>query len=175
MSDKGRRRLRDGREVSVHANQGVRKVCGCPWRNWSKCPHAWHFSYSWRGRHYRFSLSRYLAREVIGRTEAQAAADKIRVAIRDGTFSFEKAPAPSGPSTGGGGGGLTFEAYGELFMKGYSKDRGKASWQDDRYLVRRVRWISKWPATSCKADVPRPPACWQAGSRRCRKPVDVST
>ncbi len=138
MSDKGRRRLRDGREVSVHANQGVRKVCGCPWRHWSKCPHAWHFSYSWRGRHYRFSLSRYLAREVIGRTEAQAAADKIRIAIRDGTFSIDKAPAGGGPSTEGGSGGLTFEAYGELFMKGYSKDRGKASWQDDRYLVRRV-------------------------------------
>lgn len=92
MSDKGRRRLNNGREVVVHANQGVRKVCGCPWRNWSRCPHAWHFSYSWRGRHYRFSLSRYLGREVMGRTEAQAAADKIlygdqsrRVLDRQGT------------------------------------------------------------------------------------------
>jgi integrase len=124
--------------VSVHANHGVRKVCGCPWRNWSKCPHAWHFSYAWRGRHYRFSLSRYFAREVIGRTEARAAADKIRTAIRDGTFSMDTAPAAGSPPVAGAGGGLTFEAYGEAFMKGYSKDRGKASWEDDRYLVRRV-------------------------------------
>ena len=138
MPDKGRRRLSNGREVVVHANQGVRKVCGCPWRNWSRCPHAWHFSYSWRGRHYRFSLSRYLGREVMGRTEAQAAADKIRTAIRDGAFSIAKAPETGGPGAEGGSGGLTFEAYGELFMKGYGRDRGKASWEDDRYLVRRV-------------------------------------
>lgn len=32
-------------------------------------------------------------------------------------------------------GGLTFEAFGQLFLAGYSRDRGKSSWRDDAHLL----------------------------------------
>jgi hypothetical protein len=60
MKTLGTRRLRDGREVDIGRNEGLRKVCGCGRHKWPKCPHPWHFSFQWEGRHYRFSLDRHL-------------------------------------------------------------------------------------------------------------------
>jgi len=136
MVDKGRRLLRDGRELSVHANKGLRKICDCPRRNWSKCSHAWHFSYRWQGRHYRFSLSKRWEGAIKSRSEAEAAADKIRIAIREGTF--ERKPETASATPPAGAATLSFEAYGQLFLAGYGRDRGKDSLADDRYLVRRL-------------------------------------
>ena len=28
-----------------HHNDGLRKICGCPRRQWAKCRHPWHFSF----------------------------------------------------------------------------------------------------------------------------------
>ena len=39
MTETGKRRLRDGRELSVQVNRGLRKICTCPRRNWPKYPH----------------------------------------------------------------------------------------------------------------------------------------
>ena len=86
MAQASERRLREGVTVAVHRNAGLRKVCECPRRGWAKCPHPWHFNYSWRGAAYRFSLNRYACKEINGKTEAETLADGIRREIRAGTF-----------------------------------------------------------------------------------------
>src|SRR5437773_13797 len=45
MNTRGTRRLRDGREVDIGRNDGLRKVCRCGRHKWTKCPHPWHFSF----------------------------------------------------------------------------------------------------------------------------------
>ena len=61
----GKRKLADGRDVDVGRNFGVRKVCACPRRQQAKCPHPWHFNFTWKGRAYRFSLDRPLAGDML--------------------------------------------------------------------------------------------------------------
>jgi len=82
-----------------HKNGGLRKVCECPHRTWAKCDHPWHFAFKYRGRHHRFSLDRHLGRHVASKTEAQAEADRLRSAIRAGTFG-SNAPVREGLSLG---------------------------------------------------------------------------
>lgn len=67
-------------------SSGLRKVCPCPRRVWAKCPHPWHVSFMWKGVAHRFSLDKHLGRHVESKTEADAAAEQIRLAIREGTF-----------------------------------------------------------------------------------------
>ncbi|MEZ5290150.1 MAG: site-specific integrase [Vicinamibacterales bacterium] len=67
-------------------NRGLRKRCDCDRRNWSKCKHAWYFNFKWRGTHYRISLDRHLGRHVDSRSLAEDEAERIRVAIKAGTF-----------------------------------------------------------------------------------------
>jgi hypothetical protein len=81
-----KRRLPDGRTVSVHRNGGVRKVCGCARRIWAKCPHPWHFSFRWGAQSHRLSLDRHTGKRIISKADADAVADKLRSAIRAGTF-----------------------------------------------------------------------------------------
>jgi integrase len=61
-------------------------VCGCARRTWSKCPHDWHFNFTWRKRVHRFSLDRHLGRKLTGKTEADIEAEALRIAIRTGKF-----------------------------------------------------------------------------------------
>ena len=83
----GAKRLADGREIKLHENDGIRKLCDCSRRDWWKpCPHATHFSYKYGGKHYRISMDRYLDRRITSKTEALEEAEKVRVAIRGGTF-----------------------------------------------------------------------------------------
>ena len=70
-----------------HHNHGLRKLCSCPRRKWSTCPHSYYFSFQWRGVHHRFSLDHHLGRHIIGKTAAQTEADKIRAAIRRAEFT----------------------------------------------------------------------------------------
>lgn len=69
-----------------HRHGGLRKFCPCSIRNWAKCPHAWQFNFRHRGRDYRFSLDRRLGRRITSKTEAEAEATRIRLAIRDGLY-----------------------------------------------------------------------------------------
>ena len=69
------------------ANNGLRKVCGCARRTWTKCLHGWHFSFKPRGgKSYRFSLDRHLGRHVDSKTEAQTEVAKIKAEIVAGRF-----------------------------------------------------------------------------------------
>ncbi len=67
-------------------NNGLRKVCEHPRRQWAKCAHPWHFNFRWRGVEWRFSLDKELGRRIDSRTDAETEADRIRGAIKAGTF-----------------------------------------------------------------------------------------
>jgi integrase len=72
--------------MTKHRNRGLRKRCGCPRKNWPKCPHPWHFNFKWNGEHYRFSLDREVGHPITSKTDAEKEADRIRTAIREGRF-----------------------------------------------------------------------------------------
>ena len=78
------------------------------------------------------SLDQYAERPLKGKTAAEAEADRIRAAIRAGTFHEAK---PEPPQTAEA---LTLDAYGAIFLERYSKARQKVSWRDDGYRLRRV-------------------------------------
>ena len=42
------------RTMRRHNNDGLRKRCDCPRRGWAKCPHPWHFNFTWSGEYFRF-------------------------------------------------------------------------------------------------------------------------
>jgi hypothetical protein len=104
MNTQGTRRLRDGREVDIGRNDGLRKVCRCGRNKWSKCPHPWHFSFQWGGEHYRFSLERHLGKKLT-KAEADVEAERLRTAIRSGEFqaaqdrAHQPKPQESAPAT----------------------------------------------------------------------------
>ena len=93
--------------MSRNHHEGVRKVCDCPRRCWSKCFHPWHFNFRWKGEDYRFSLERRIGRiartesgkyrrdlsslgdRIISKTDANAEADRLRAIIRSGAFDDE--------------------------------------------------------------------------------------
>jgi integrase len=137
MTQARERRRGDGATVPVHRNSGLRKICSCPRRGWPKCPHPWHFNFCWRGTPYRFSLGRYAGREITGKTEAETLADNLRAEIRAGTFTLQPAPAStSKPQPDSNE--ISFETFARLFLERYSRDRGKASWQDDGYMINQL-------------------------------------
>jgi integrase len=138
MAHASERRLREGVTVAVHRNAGLRKVCDCPRRGWAKCPHPWHFNYSWRGAAYRFSLNRYACKEITGKTEAETLAGAIRREIRAGTFRGLPVATIANPPVNQERDKVSFEMFAHRFVERYSKDRGKASWRDDQYMVKRL-------------------------------------
>ncbi len=85
MQKRGTRRLRDGREVDIGRNDGLRKVCRCARRSWARCPHSWYFNFQWGGELHRFSLDRYVGRTLTP-SEAEVEAERLRTAIRAGEF-----------------------------------------------------------------------------------------
>lgn len=116
---------------------GVKKRCGCAPKAWTKCPHPWHFSFKWKGVHYRLSLDKEVRRTISSKTEAHAAADELRTAIRHGRFR-----PPAGPTQAET---MTFDQFAEL----WSAERGirLVRPRDNAY---RLRLISQFvlPGTS---------------------------
>ena len=78
--------------MSRQTNNGLRKLCGCQRRNWSRCDHPWHFAFQWKGTHHRYSLDRLLGRALTSKTDADAAAEQLRIDIRAGRFRGPGAP-----------------------------------------------------------------------------------
>ena len=79
--------------MAPQRNHGLRKRCGCPRTKWPKCAHGWHFNFSWKGVSHRLSLDRECGRHIESKTEAQAEADRIRAAIREGRHQATSSPA----------------------------------------------------------------------------------
>ena len=111
---------------------GLTKRCGCRTREWPRCRHPCHFACQWKGRRYRVSLDTYVGRPLKGKTEAEAEADRLRDAIRSGTYRETALPEPQTAD------GYTLDAYAEIFLERYSKARVKVSWRDDGYRLNRV-------------------------------------
>ena len=93
-------------------NDGIRKRCGCPRKNWPKCPDPWHFNYKHGDVHYRFSLDREVGRRIEGKTEAEAEAERIRTEIRNGTFRQATALADAPQQIAAA---LTFAQFAEVW------------------------------------------------------------
>src|SRR5688572_687833 len=114
-----------------HSNRGLRKVCGCARRQWPKCSHTWHLNFRFKGTHYRLSLDRELDRHIAGKTAAASEAEKIRTAIREGTFRQRDAnPAQPIPAREA----LTLAA----FAKTYFERRGKPATANDSSCLGRL-------------------------------------
>ena len=70
-----------------HQNNGLRKLCTCPRRQWAKCRHAWHLNFKPPGGpSYRLSLDRHLGRHIDSKTEAAREAAAIKADILAGRF-----------------------------------------------------------------------------------------
>jgi integrase len=67
-------------------NDGLRKLCDCPRKRWSECPHSWYFNFKWKDKHYRFSLDKELGRRIDSKSVAEIEAENLRRAIREGRF-----------------------------------------------------------------------------------------
>ena len=66
-------------------NRGLRKICGCPRRNWAKCSHSWHFNFKPKGGpSFRFSVDSEAGKHIASKGDAEALADVWRPAIRAG-------------------------------------------------------------------------------------------
>src|SRR5262249_5124552 len=74
---------------------------------------------------------------IVGKGDAEALADRIRDEIRAGTFKPPSAAVSREPEKVSPG-LLSFETFARLFIERYSKDRGKASWRDDEYMIRQL-------------------------------------
>lgn len=118
-------------------NDGLRKLCDCSRRNWPKCSHPWHFNFKRRGGpSYRFSLDAELGKRIKNKEEAKTEAERIRTAIREGTFvraadrqKTEAAAAPAATPTA-----VTLDKFAETFVERQSQASGKKSWGNDEYM-----------------------------------------
>jgi integrase len=82
---------------------------------WAKCSHPWHFSFKWKGVHYRFSLDRETGRRITSKTEAEGESDRLRQAIRTGTFRAS--------SIADGAGSLSFADVATRYVDSYVRGR----------------------------------------------------
>ena len=140
--------------MTRHRHDGLRKICGCPRRQWAKCAHPWHFNFKWHRTHYRFSLDRELGRPIPSKTEARTEADRLRAAIRDGTFR------PIVPALQS----LTLGQLTEVYFDRYMTTHRPASLQNEQYsrdtILRTVLpppdggalAFSDWPVVAITAD-----------------------
>lgn len=125
-----------------HRNDGLRKICACPRRQWAKCPHSWHFNYRPRhGTSYRFSLDATLGRRVRSKTEAEEEAARIKAGILAGTFRRPgEIPAPAQKPAA-----LSFGAFGATYVERASAVSGKKTWKNDRGMMNRlVAFVLSW-------------------------------
>ena len=126
-----------------HANNGLRKICDCSRRQWSRCTHGWHVAFKHGDVHYRGSLDRLIGRHVGDRREAKAELDKLRTIIRDerpvDTEALRlllRGVAPAQPCKAEH---ITLETFGERYIERVSKVRERnKSWRDDAYIIKEI-------------------------------------
>jgi integrase len=110
--------------VARNRNDGLRKVCACPRRNWSKCEHPWHFNFKWDGVAHRFSLDRHLGRRLTGKSEAKREADCLRTEIRGGRYGRQPVVQV-----------LTIAQLFAHYEKDYLRTKRAASLRNDTYQI----------------------------------------
>ena len=129
-----RRALADGRLVTLHRNDGLRKRCGCPRRAWSTCPHGWHFSFKWKGTHHRFPIERYAEKPLPDRGTARDEADRLRILIRGGQFP----PVPVTPIVATTPTALTFETFADKWITNARSQQSANQQANDKGIVKRL-------------------------------------
>jgi hypothetical protein len=115
-------------------NDGLRKICKCPLRNWTRCTHPWYFSFKPKGRpRVRILLDRHLGRSVESLDEAKTVAANIRTAIVNGEYPPKPQPAetPAAP--------VTLRTAADRFLEGVpvlkGKNQGKARGTNDHQML----------------------------------------
>ena len=125
--------------MTRHRHDGIRKICRCSRRQWPKCGHSYHFAFFHRNRPHRYSLSRLLGRPVTTYQDARAEADRLRAAIRAGTFP----PGPTTPVPEPTA--ETLETFGALwFERAVAQTKRSAS--SDAVLVQVPETVDKYPS-----------------------------
>jgi integrase len=102
-----------------HRNGGLRKRCACPRRVWAKCSHGWHINFKWKDVHYRLSLDREAGRPITSKSDAQAEAERIRNAIREGRFRPHEGETTCIP--------LSFSQFADIYVDEHVKKFCKTS------------------------------------------------
>lgn len=144
--------------MSRTRNHGLRKLCACPRAKWSKCPHETHFNFKPKGGpSYRFSLDRELGRRIKSREEAEREAEKIRVAIREGTFrrAHERredaiaTQARQAEAATVSPGAVPLKQFADTYVARVSKVRERnKSWKDDRSRLARLAAFQREDGTT---------------------------
>ena len=132
-----------------HHNDGLRKRCRCPRRQWAKCPHPWSLNFKWAGRHYRLSLGPGFT----SKTAARAEADRVREQIRSGTYGPQA--ATTAPVSLEQLMGIYFERYMRVHRARVSNEESSM-----RVILRTelptaaglLRAFKDWPITDITAD-----------------------
>ncbi len=119
---------KEGRMPTRNRNQGVRKRCDCKRKDWPRCPHSWYLNFKAKnGPHHRLSLDREVGRHIDSKSTATAEAERIRTAIRSGTFRPALTSSPALTSV------LTFRAFAEVWK--VRRGCQLASGRDDIYRL----------------------------------------
>jgi integrase len=133
--------------VTIHRNDGLRKRCSCARREWSSCPHPWHFSFKWKPietcpkGHHRFPIDRYAEQPIVTKDDARNEADRLRRLIRAGNFPPASATpaAPTKPSD------LTFETFADKWLSNARGQQSDTQQLNERGIVRRFSKIELQP------------------------------
>jgi len=98
---------------------GLYKLCSHQGRARDRCEHGWWGSFQHGGRLHRASLARWANQEVRSKTEAAAILDRMRDAVRAGTFAKKEAEPLEER--------LTFNRFADLYIERYVKASHLAS------------------------------------------------
>jgi integrase len=107
-------------------NDGIKKICGCKRRKWTKCPHPWHFGMAYgkdaagKPKQFRFSLHRFIDKPgayIMSKTEAERLRDDARNKIRDGKIDQRGRPVKADT----GAAGLTLDAVTTEYLVRYAR------------------------------------------------------
>lgn len=130
--------LQDGtiREVVVHENDGLRKLCDCSRRTWAKCSHPWHFNYKPRGgQAHRFSLDAEIGRRVKDKTEAEKLANSLREQINAGTFVRAAERRRQAAATPAVDDAVTLDTFKTRYIDRHASVSGKTTWKNDEHML----------------------------------------
>ena len=120
-------------------NDGLRKVCACPRRQWPKCRHSGHFNYKPKGgQSYRLSIDAHVGKHVEGKTEAAKVATAIKAAIDAGTFKTRAEAAATAARANGAppasADAIKLSALGQTFLE----RAGKGATANNRACLSRL-------------------------------------
>jgi hypothetical protein len=137
MSDDEQRDAAPARKKrSRHRNDGLRKLCDHPRRNWPKCPDSWYFNFKPRGgRAFMFSLDKELGQHIATKEDAKKEADRIRSEIRAGTFVRATERAKIATAATATTASVSLDAFAAIYLERVSQVRQRnKSWTNDRHM-----------------------------------------